>query len=361
LDFAINSDPVVRLAFWGGLGAVALTLLLLMQIVFLRLKHRRNARRRREFMSKWDQLLTENVLVNKSPLRLPAIPDEDVVRFLAYWINLHNSMRGQARERLDSLARTIDIEKIVRRMLQNGSNAEKLLATIGIGFFGNKTDIPELKKLLVSERPIDCLHAASAILRLDAGALGDVLPIIAWRSDISTASIASILQEQDMDGVSLLLAEMLGRVYRDVEPHLRMRRRDIVRLIMLASTAQPSVVRPYLLEILDKTNDDEVITACLKVMRDPLELPRMREFINHPNWHVRVQIASALGEMGEEKDLMLLIRLLSDSQWWVRYRAAQAISALPYVTTSHLEGMKSLLGDGFAIDMINQVLAERVS
>lgn len=347
------------MALWSGLGAALLTLFLIVQIVALRLLYRRYERRRKAFMAKWGGLLTESSLRENAFFCLPEIADGEVVFFLAYWNYQYNSLSDGARRRMRFLAWKVKIEQAVRKLLHKGSNAEKQLAIIGIGFFGSRKDIPALKQILLSDRPADCLHAASAMLRIDAETLREILPVIARRSDIPTAGIAIALKELEPAHMSSVLADMLNKALDSSNQQQRARRRDIVRLIMLSSIAQHSVVRPYLLEILDKTKDDEVITACLKVMRDPLELSRMREFYNHPNWHVRVQVASALGEMGEEKDLKILFKLLSDSQWWVRYRAAQAISALPFVITSHLEGMKKLLGDEFAIDMVDLVIAER--
>jgi hypothetical protein len=76
---------------------------------------------------------------------------------------------------------------------------------------------------------------------------------------------------------------------------------------------------------------------------------------------VRVHAVSALGDVGEEKDLELLTHLLSDPQWWVRYRAAQAINHLPFVTAGDMEEIKKHLSDGFAIDMLSQVISERMA
>lgn len=135
----------------------------------------------------------------------------------------------------------------------------------------------------------------------------------------------------------------------------------MVRLIALTVVAHPSVVHASLREIMDRTKDAEVLAACLKVMRDPCDLSRVRELIGHPDWRVRVHAAAALGDMGEAKDMESLIKLLSDSQWWVRYRAAQAISRMPFVTAGGLEGIRKHLDDPFAIDMLNQVISERMS
>lgn len=53
-----------------------------------------------------------------------------------------------------------------------------------------------------------------------------------------------------------------------------------------------------------------------------------------------------------------LIALLGDPHWWVRYRAAQALAALPGVSTALLEPLCEQLTDAFARDMLRCVLAE---
>lgn len=356
MDFAVNSEPILRFAFWSGFGAMALAMLLIVWIVILRVIYRRNERRKHEFLSIWRGFLTESALTHLDPRQLPVIADKDVVFFLPYWNHLQNSLHAESRERLNFLARSTGIDRAVRRMLQKGNPAEKLLAIVSLGHLGEKADTEALEKLLASEHPIACLHAARALLYIDPGKLGELVPIIVQRSDLPTTAIANILKEAGSNTVSPIIADMLRHAFlQGAAPQ------HMVRLIALAVAAHPSVVHASLREIMDKTEDTEVLVACLKAMRDPCDLPRVRQLIGHPDWRVRVHAASALGDMGAEKDMESLIKLLSDSQWWVRYRAAQAISRLPFVTAGGLEGIKKHLDDRFAIDMLNQVISERMS
>lgn len=354
LDFAVNSEPILRFAFWSGFGAMALTLLLIVWIVVLRVIYRRSERRKRKFLSIWRGLLTESALTHLDTRRLPAIAGKDVVFFLSYWNHLQDSLRGEARGRLNFLVRSIGIDHAIRRMLREGNPAEKLLAIVSLGHLGEKTDTEALEGLLVSEHPIACLHAARALLHIDPGTLGELMPTIVQRSDLPITAIANVLKEAGSNTVSPILADMLRQAFlQGAAPQ------HLVRLIALTVVAHPSVVHASLREIMDQTEDTEVLAACLKAMRDPCDLPKVRQLIGHPDWRVRVHAAAALGDMGEEKDLEPLIKLLSDSQWWVRYRAAQAISRLPFVTAGGLEGIKKRLDDHFAIDMLNQVISER--
>lgn len=355
LDFVANSDPIVRLAFWSGLGATALTLLLVAWIILLRLIYRRNERRRQEFLTVWRGLLTESALARVEPRRLPAVAGKDAIFFLSYWNHLQNSLRGEARERLNFLARAAGMERVMRRMLKDGNGAEKLLAIVSLGHLGEKDDAEALQELLAGDQPVTSLHAARALLRINPAALGELMPVIAQRSDLPTVAVANILKEAGEDTVSPVLAGLLRDAFRQgaATPYL-------TRLIALTVAAHPSVVHPSLREIMDGTEDTELLAACLKVMRDPHDLARVRQLTSHPDWRVRVHAASALGDMGVKKDMGLLTGLLSDPHWWVRYRAAQAISRLPFVTPGDLEEMKKRSGDRFAADMLNQVISERL-
>jgi hypothetical protein len=361
LDFVVNSDPVIRFAILSGLGAVALTLLFILRIALLRAMYLRNERRKNEFLSIWRSLLNESALpsIDSGQLpvawRLPGIAKKDIISFLSYWNHLQNSVRGESRARLNILARMTGMDHAIRQMLREGSNAEKLLAIVSLGYLGDKSDTEELKKLLASNQPIACFHAARALLRIDQSILRELMPVILQRSDLPTASIANILKEADPDLVSPVLSSMLRHAFlEEATPQY------IIRLISLTVAAHPSVVHLSLRMIMEKTEDTEVLAACLKVMRSPDDLVKIRQFITHPNWRVRVQAVSALGDMGEKEDLDSLTHLLSDPQWWVRYRAAQAIANLPFVSTEDMEEIKKHLGDSFAIDMLSQVVSERM-
>lgn len=356
LGFVVNSEPIIRFAFWSGFGAIALTLSLIARIVILRVIYRRNERRKHAFLLVWRGLLTESALIPLDPQHLPVIADKDVIFFLPYWNHLQGALRGETRERLNFLARSTGIDRAVRRMLQEGSHAEKLLAIVSLGRLGEKTDMEALGKLLASEHPIVCLRAARALLHIDPGTLGELMPIIVQRSDLPTTAIANVIKEAGSNMVSPILAGMLRHAFMHGAAPQHM-----VRLIALTVVAHPSVVHASLHEIMDGTEDMDVLVACLKAMRDPGDLPRVRQLIGHPDWRVRIHAAAALGDMGEEGDMALLIKLLSDHQWWVRYRAAQAVSRLPFITVGGLEGIKKHLDDHFAIDMLNHVISERMS
>jgi hypothetical protein len=84
----------------------------------------------------------------------------------------------------------------------------------------------------------------------------------------------------------------------------------------------------------------------------------VREYLYHRSWQVRVQAVNVLARLGGASDYKVLLPLLSDPEWWVRYRTAKALCALPGVEISRIKGLSKEHDDAFARDMLVHVLAE---
>jgi HEAT repeat protein len=78
----------------------------------------------------------------------------------------------------------------------------------------------------------------------------------------------------------------------------------------------------------------------------------------HADWRVRAQVARALGFMGAAAEHAVLARLLTDAQWWVRYRAAQALLRLPGMSAQRLLACAQDTHDRYALSMAQAVIAE---
>ena len=59
------------------------------------------------------------------------------------------------------------------------------------------------------------------------------------------------------------------------------------------------------------------------------------------------------------EDCALLLGLMADSNWWVRYRAAQALLGMPRMGADDVVQLSRTVGDRYARDMLDHVLAER--
>jgi HEAT repeat protein len=74
---------------------------------------------------------------------------------------------------------------------------------------------------------------------------------------------------------------------------------------------------------------------------------------------VRLHAAQALGRLGTREDEWHLRRALADSQWWVRYRAAQALGNLPFMDVDRLRRITEDVEDRYGRDILRQVIAEK--
>jgi HEAT repeat protein len=112
-------------------------------------------------------------------------------------------------------------------------------------------------------------------------------------------------------------------------------------------------------DVLAASTNAEVLAAALAALADSADIAHARRLLCHPEWFVRVAAAGALGRMGTDDDIPGLTDALRDMSWWVRHRAAQALSQLPGMDPATLADMAARQTDRYAADMLRQVLAER--
>jgi HEAT repeat protein len=109
------------------------------------------------------------------------------------------------------------------------------------------------------------------------------------------------------------------------------------------------------------TQDPHPVAAALLVLQDPAILAEIRPLAESPDAEVRQHLAIALGRLGDAQELPLLVRLMGDSLWWVRYRAAQSLVRLRGVNAALLDATRARLTDRYARDMLDHVRAETVA
>lgn len=77
-----------------------------------------------------------------------------------------------------------------------------------------------------------------------------------------------------------------------------------------------------------------------------------------PDWRVRTVVAGELSTVGEPWVCTLLVGLLGDPNWWVRYRSARTLASTGPVGLAALNGITAAGHDPFAADMARDALAE---
>lgn len=333
-------------------GVVIGILYFVLVIQLFRARRRNSARTKREERIEGVWL---PILVAESadvPKGLPRLEERDVIPFLALWNQLQESFTGDITKHLNDVARRAGVDAKARRMLQQRSVRRRLLAVSTLGHLGDRNDQESWKALIALTSHTDGLlsfAAARALTRIDAAAaLPVILPHISKRDDWSRNYVLGMLTDLGVDVVSRPLTAAAAQA--PIE--------EAQRLLQYFNVAHVADATPAVRSIIARTDNVECLAACLRAFADVDDLHTVREYLKHPSWHVRVQAVNVLGRLGAADDYRCLLPLLSDPEWWVRYRTAKALCALPGIELARIKTLSTKHDDAFARDMLVHVLAE---
>ena len=348
MEFATSSDPIVNLAFWTGIAVIFIIIFMVLYVIFLRYMLIREERRRKLFLDVWRPILIRSL--ESIPDVLPPVKKKDWPVLFNLWNHFHESLRGSAKDNLNEIARKAGMLPVAGSLLKKRKVKSRLAAITTLGLLRDKTVWEEIKNSSVDEHPSVSLAAMRALIRIDEErAMPFIIPLISARTDWPPARVANILHEASPHVICVALADA---ILHSPEPHIPL----LIRYFETIACDSSTVV---LRQAIEKFPNAAVISACLHAFKSPDALDIVRKNLTHAAWHVRVQAVRALGRMGLVYDKYILINMLCDQQWWVRYRAAQALSSLPFISTVDLEKIRDEQADRYAKDILIQVIAEK--
>jgi HEAT repeat protein len=347
-----GGDPILAAAFWTGIGALLLTLLLGLQIIRLRIALRARERREQRTLARWRPILNA-AIVGDSPAQLPRLAASERLHFIKLWVHLQSSLRGEAGAALNDIACRLGLDADARLMLGRRARTERLLAALMLGHLGDRDAWPQLLRLTGMDDPTLSLTALWALVRIDPQAAAEYLtPLFIERDDWAMSHVAGILQQAGAP-VAVVLAGMLPRLSVQRLPRA-LRIAEALRIELPAEALAAALGGGRIVG-----GDIACVIAALRIVNTPLLQEPVRALLAHDDWQVRVQAAKALGRIGGRADVERLVALLADREWWVRYRAAQALVELPWLKRADLDALRASLEDRFAADMLAQVMAEQ--
>ena len=352
LELHAGSDAVLRLVALSTQVSVAGAGLLLLCILWLHWRRGVVERQRAAFTSAWRPHLAAIAIEGPGAqsMALPRLKSSQHVFFLREWIALEELLEREARGPLCAVAREVGLPRITRAMLASRRQNERLLAVVALGLLDDPTPWELLLAEARNPRLELSLAAARALVRLDPRrGIEAVIPLVLARDDWPKSRVAAVMQEA---GAAALTAPLLAAI-RAANPLGQAR---LIAFIGFTTEPEGSAL---IRELLEATTSDEVQSACLTEVEHPSELPGVRRLTRHSRWHIRMLAAKALGRFGERPDELLLVELLGDSQWWVRYRAAQALACLPWMKRDELRRIQSAQTDRYAADALEHAIAER--
>lgn len=284
----------------------------------------------------------------------PHLDRRDLPHLLYEWNYIHESLVGESKQGLNFLAEKVDLSELSVKMLKSPMLDKRLLAINTLGNLGDQTAYAEIEKSLSDRDSVISSWAWRALFRIDTQrTLGEHLSLIAERKDWSPIFVARVLQEIDADICSAPLCRLVEKSYAD-----GIEERQMSRLISYLSLAHVADHTAIVNKILLESNAMEVLIACLRLVNSDDDLTRIREMTKDEHWEIRLHAALTLGRLGHEEDIDRLICLLDDPDWWVRYRTASALIAIPTMTEKRVLALTESLPNQFARDILLQVLTE---
>jgi HEAT repeat protein len=346
-----QAEVPLELWYIGAASLSCIAFLLFASILLFRRSRLAAQHRQERIVHEWRPLLEQ--YVSGALPTLPALTRRDHVVFLYLWNESFESTRETMTAPLVHVARTVGSPHLATELLESRQLSQRILAVVTLGRLQERSAWALISTLLTHHNSFLAFHAAQALLRIDTNAaLALLLPILGQRHDWSPLKIVSMLTTVGQDLASEVLAKAAIQGDPTISP----------RLIRYLPVTRSPYCLPILREFLgNQPPSASMLAACLFVFgefRDPVDLPLVRDHLSHQAWYVRVQAATALGKLGTAEDEERLIALFGDEQWWVRYRAGEALASLDSMTEDKLVRLQESLMTPEAQEILAPVLAK---
>ncbi len=362
MAFVIAFNAAVSIAWWTGASFTVLSLACIAFMLWLRRWADAARKRQAEVARKWE----ESLFRATDPSAADALSGEKLIEagrklekselphFLYEWNYLHESLAGESKKGLNELADALRLDGMTIALLKSPFLDKRILAVNTLGNLGKEDAYGELEKLLADRDPIISSWAWRALFRINTEkTIEKHLDLIAEREDWSPIFVAKVLQEIDADTLSRPLCRLVETTYGRTLKERQMSRL-ISYLVLVHVTDYTELVNRILLE----TDQMEVIIACLRLVNSDDDLTRIRALIRDERWEIRMQVVITLARLGHAEDVELILESLNDTDWWVRYRAANALFSMPGMTEKKIEKLARSLPNRFARDILQQALTE---
>lgn len=321
-------------------------ILLVLQIGWLRTRLLARQRRAAHAIAIWRPVITA-ILAGMPGARPATLGRSDEVDFLKLWLHFQANLRGEARQALNRLARELDCEAVAMRLLRRGDRGEQLLAVLILGHLGTAGAVEPLRRVADSTDPLLQVHATISLSRIDPQLTArSIAPVLIANTSWPVREVVTALQEARA-ACEPVLGALLPRTASEHLPRL------LQVMEGLRVSLPPAELAPLL-----RHASVEVVVCALRGAASPSLRAAVLALVAHEDWRVRMHAGKALGRLGQRGDIAAMIGLLSDSEWWVRYRTAQALAAMPFLNHDEVRALADQATDRFAGDMLRQVLAE---
>lgn len=353
------SLDVVRWLAWTTLALVLMTVSGLLLLRWLRW---RSEPHKAAFRQRWSEVLMRCALGEGLEGELPHLKSKERWAFMKLWLHCQLSIKGSSRDRLAALARAMDCQSMAMRKLASRHAAERLMAILALGFLKDQQAQPVLLEQLQQGEQQAAVHAARALLEIDAFAhAAQVVQrlVVLANLDFSLVSVLLKPYRGTLDKTMMDLMPSPELVQKPSSEAPASASASALQWLRLARAMSLQVPGERLDAFFSRTDDVDVLIAAARLMQGEQGTQALIVHAQHKDWRVRAQVAQALGRIGSLTDVELLARMTTDAQWWVRYRATQALLSMPGLSAQKVQAWIEGTGDRYAINMLHSVISER--
>ena len=282
----------------------------------------RRRRRAVQAAAAWAEALEQAVIGHR--VAPPPVPRGTQLAVLRTWSRYRDEVSGRAAGRLAGMAREAGLDRAALDAVRDRRDERRLPGIEVAGRLGLDELWDDLERLARSGRDPVWERAAVALVRMrPADAVELLVPLAGAGLPARSAAWARVLGAGPASVVSGGVAALL--------PTLHGAGRDAITRALAAIPAAAAL--PEVRRQLRLADDDEhsFVAACVSVLGacgDEGDAVRVRAFLGHPAWEVRLEAAVALARLGRAGDADALSRLLDDAEWLVRRAAADALVQL---------------------------------
>lgn len=325
-------------------AAIGIMIVLILARLVHQRRVRRHAARRRE--------LVRGVLEGRTPSRaeLRALPRDLVADT---FLDLINLVRGDERASFIDQAVELGVADRLGRRARSGSARTRLVAVRSLADFHDENSLRLLHASL-DDRNAD-IRLAAALSLAEAGRSDDIHALVE-RLGLGT--------EQD----SLLMVTLFRVVAEDrpeeikalvfnPDTNVQARLAAIEALVATGDYTLVPAIADLALAAPDESEELPRYLRALGMLGHPAARAAVMDGLNRPSMGARAVAASAAGRIGLPETADRLCELLDDPEWWVRFRAAEALVDLGPAGTGRLRDI-ARSGSAVARDAAATVLAE---
>lgn len=336
---------------WAAMFAAAMTVVLFLYSLGLRLANVMHDKELARLRVRWWPVIAQATMTDhfEEELDLRPLRRGSRTKLLREWCRFRTHVRGNSSHSLEQLAEEFELLRVARRLLRRRSVSNKLLAVQALGFLRDAESWDDIKALLDHRSVTISIMAATALVYINAReAIGLIIPMIGQRPSWPRTQVGRILNIAGPDAVTLPLCSAIQAAAAD----------EARTLLQYYESASMYDIDMLAAQLLATRKDPSLAAAALKAVRGQLPNEIIANLARHQVWFVRMQAANLLGRFGRREDYPILEPLLADSEWWVRYRAAQAITKLPFLGPHALRKLRDRQTDRFARDILRHAMAE---